>query len=283
MTLQNITSIPPYHYVHVLDLNSNTQNLVLGPRSYVCKEHERFACAPRKMISLLPMEYCVIENPVVSENGVPLVDQNGQVKLRMGEKDYRFHQKPFALYPNEELCGEVEPLPVVLADSALRLRALCDHTESDGTKRQTCDEWLFEGPGVYYPRIEVERYVQPPKERMSGVQPSYTRYHTRRSFLLFQRYVHFVRNDDVKPALESSHDGLFLVIESNPEYFTMLKGDRTTTILLDRLESAHVESGSFEHTQTPVQNNSNPIQNKTPIIQDKEERQQTSALTTASD
>ncbi|KAF8568037.1 hypothetical protein P879_08422 [Paragonimus westermani] len=147
MTLQNITSIPPHHYVHVLDLNSNTQNLVLGPRSYVCKEHERFACEPRKMISLLPMEYCVIENPVVAENGVPLVDQNGQVKLRLGEKDYRFHQEPFALYPNEELCGEVEPLPVVLADSALRLRALCDHTESDGTKRQTCDEWLFEGPG----------------------------------------------------------------------------------------------------------------------------------------
>ncbi|KAF6779026.1 hypothetical protein AHF37_01569 [Paragonimus kellicotti] len=75
----------------------------------------------------------------------------------MGEEDYRFHQEPFPLYPNEQLRGKVEPLPVVLADSALRLRALCDHTEGDGTERQTCEEWLFEGPGVYYPRMEVER------------------------------------------------------------------------------------------------------------------------------
>ncbi|KAF7255335.1 hypothetical protein EG68_07304 [Paragonimus skrjabini miyazakii] len=157
MVVQNILSIPPYHYVHVLDLNSNIQSLVLGPKSYVCKEHEKFACEPRKMISLSPMEYCVIENPVVTENGVPVVDQNGQVKLLMGEKDYRFHQEPFPLYPSEELRGKVEPLPVVLADSALRLRALCDHTENDGTERHTCEEWLFEGPGVYYPRMEVER------------------------------------------------------------------------------------------------------------------------------
>ncbi|KAF7248020.1 hypothetical protein EG68_11891 [Paragonimus skrjabini miyazakii] len=156
MTVQNILSIPPYHYVHVLDLNSNVQTLVLGPKSYVCKEHERFTCEPKRMISLSPTEYCVIRNPVVTENGVPVVDSDGQVRLRMGECEYRFHQDSFPLYPNEEMSGGVEVLPVVLADSALRLKARCDHVDTDGTERKAGDEWLFEGPGVYYPQMEVE-------------------------------------------------------------------------------------------------------------------------------
>ncbi|KAF8562347.1 hypothetical protein P879_10378 [Paragonimus westermani] len=156
MIVQNILSIPPYHYVHVLDLNSNVQTLVLGPKSYVCKEHERFTCKPMKMISLSPMEYCVIKNPVVTENGVPVVDSDGQVKLRMGECEYRFHQDSFPLYPNEEMYGDMEILPVVLADSALRLKARCDYMDNDGTERKAGDEWLFEGPGVYYPRMEAE-------------------------------------------------------------------------------------------------------------------------------
>ncbi|KAF7234625.1 hypothetical protein EG68_11816 [Paragonimus skrjabini miyazakii] len=147
MTVQNILSIPPYHYVHVLDLNSNVQTLVLGPKSYVCKEHERFTCEPKRMISLSPTEYCVIRNPVVTENGVPVVDSDGQVRLRMGECEYRFHQDSFPLYPNEEMSGGVEVLPVVLADSALRLKARCDHVDTDGTERKAGDEWLFEGPG----------------------------------------------------------------------------------------------------------------------------------------
>ena len=38
-------------------------------------------------------------------------------------------------------------LKVVPANSALRLRAILDFDEDDGTKRIAGDEWLFEGPG----------------------------------------------------------------------------------------------------------------------------------------
>ena len=41
----------------------------------------------------------------------------------------------------------VTQLKVVPANSALRLRAVLDFDERDGTKRVAGDEWLFEGPG----------------------------------------------------------------------------------------------------------------------------------------
>lgn len=34
------------------------------------------------------------------------------------------------------------------ANSALRLRAVLDFEDQDGTKRVAGDEWLFEGPGT---------------------------------------------------------------------------------------------------------------------------------------
>ncbi|XP_010181252.1 PREDICTED: major vault protein, partial [Mesitornis unicolor] len=51
---------------------------------------------------------------------------------------------------------DVTPLRVVLADTALRLRALLDFEDDDGHKWVAGDEWLFEGPGTYIPRKEVE-------------------------------------------------------------------------------------------------------------------------------
>ena len=45
------------------------------------------------------------------------------------------------------LTQSVTQLKVVPANSALRLKAVLDFEEDDGTKRVAGDEWLFEGPG----------------------------------------------------------------------------------------------------------------------------------------
>lgn len=34
--------IPPYHYVHVLDLNSNVTRVEVGPHTYIRQDHERW-------------------------------------------------------------------------------------------------------------------------------------------------------------------------------------------------------------------------------------------------
>jgi major vault protein len=68
---------------------------------------------------------------------------------------HRFEQEPFPLYPGEKLVGKVSPLQVVASDTALRVRCIRDFTDEEGKLRRAGDEWLFEGPGTYIPRIEV--------------------------------------------------------------------------------------------------------------------------------
>jgi major vault protein len=43
----------------------------------------------------------------------------------------------------------VTPLKVVIANAAIRLRALLDFEDENGEKRIAGDEWLFEGPGIH--------------------------------------------------------------------------------------------------------------------------------------
>ena len=47
-------------------------------------------------------------------------------------------------------------LTVVHVNASLRLRAILDFTADDGSKIIAGDEWLFEGPGTYIPKKEVE-------------------------------------------------------------------------------------------------------------------------------
>ena len=70
-----------------------------------------------------------------------------QVKLRHADQEIRLAQDPFPLYPGEALKQVVTQLKVVPANTAMRLRAILDFQEEDGTRRLAGDEWLFEGPG----------------------------------------------------------------------------------------------------------------------------------------
>ena len=62
-------------------------------------------------------------------------------------QDIRLAQDPFPLYPGEVLKQGVTGLRVVMANSAIRLRAMLDYESESGEKRVAGDEWLFEGPG----------------------------------------------------------------------------------------------------------------------------------------
>lgn len=58
------------------------------------------------MLVLKAGEYCLINDPVVIKEGEPVVDKNGQVKLQLGDEQYRFYEdytEPFPLYPYEQL------------------------------------------------------------------------------------------------------------------------------------------------------------------------------------
>ncbi|BHF73130.1 hypothetical protein SprV_0401620600 [Sparganum proliferum] len=112
---------------------------------------------PQRMITITPKEYCIISNPVKKdENGNVIMDEYGQASLAYGDEEYRFAQSPFPLYPGEELLKEVTPLTVLSQNKALLLSALVDFKSEDGVDRVAGELWLFEGPGIYKPRKEVQ-------------------------------------------------------------------------------------------------------------------------------
>uniref|UniRef100_A0A8C7DY24 Major vault protein n=1 Tax=Naja naja TaxID=35670 RepID=A0A8C7DY24_NAJNA len=157
MANESIIRIPPYYYIHVLDQNSNVTRVEVGPKTYIRQDNERIVVAPKKMVMVPPRHYCIILNPVVrGVNGAVHLDALGQVRLSHADLEIRMAQDPFPLYPGEELKKDITPLQVVLANTALHLRALLDFEDDQAGKYVAGDEWLFEGPGTYIPRKEVE-------------------------------------------------------------------------------------------------------------------------------
>ncbi|KAG8190032.1 hypothetical protein JTE90_000127 [Oedothorax gibbosus] len=153
---KSIYRIPPYYYMHVLDQTANTTRVETGPKTYIRQENERVLHPPKKMVIIPPCHYCIICNPVIRDADNALVyDSAGQIKLKHADYEVRLEQDPFPLYPGENMHLEVTPLTVVSSNSALRLKAIRD-VEEDGVKRVAGDEWLFEGPGTFIPRKEVE-------------------------------------------------------------------------------------------------------------------------------
>lgn len=146
----SVIRIKPNYYIHVLDNNSSVARVVIGPKTFTRQDHEKVIAGPEPMITVPPRNYCRIANPVVcNEKGEPVLDRYNQYKIRHGDEEIRFTQEPFPLYPGEQLKEKPQPLAVVAANTALRLRALRDF---DG--RVAGDEWLFKGPATYNPRIE---------------------------------------------------------------------------------------------------------------------------------
>lgn len=152
----SIIRIPPHHYIHVLDQNTNIARVVIGPLTYIRQDNERVLFSPVRMTMVPPRHYCVVINPVArDDDNEVLFDLSGQAKLRHADLEIRLTQDPFPLYPGEEIKQDITALQIVYPDTALRLQALLDFEDEGGEKRVAGDEWLFEGPGTYIPRKEV--------------------------------------------------------------------------------------------------------------------------------
>jgi len=150
-----IVAIPPFHYIHVLDKNTNVTRSINGPVTFVRKDHESVVKQPERMITVSKKQYCVVRNPIKKLLGTVAVDENGQVDLDFGEEEYRFAQPPFPLYPGEMLLNDLKDLTVLSPNDALVLKADIGFTSENGVQRVPGEVWLLEGPGVYYPRKEV--------------------------------------------------------------------------------------------------------------------------------
>jgi major vault protein len=152
----SVIRIKPYHYIHVLDNNANVTRVVVGPRTFTVLDHEKVVAGPDPMIMIPPRHYAIIQNPVIrNDEGEVVYTEAGDARIQHGDEEIRFEQDPFPLYPGEKLYGKVSGLQIVAPNTAIRLRALRDF-EDGKENRVAGDEWLFEGPGTYIPRVEVQ-------------------------------------------------------------------------------------------------------------------------------
>eukprot|EP01017_Pseudomicrothorax_dubius_P016763 TRINITY_DN1896_c0_g1_i6.p1 TRINITY_DN1896_c0_g1~~TRINITY_DN1896_c0_g1_i6.p1 ORF type:complete len:800 (+),score=283.28 TRINITY_DN1896_c0_g1_i6:30-2429(+) len=161
----NSVRIPPFHYIHVLDKNTNVTRLEVGPLTFVRKEEESIVTGekPLKMIVLPPRHYCEITDPVVrDEKSNVQFDKYGQAVIQYGEVEYRFsenYKEPFPLYPAERLTKNPTQLTVVKENVALKIEAVRNFVDKSKKSITAGDRWLFAGPATYYPRVE-ERIVE---------------------------------------------------------------------------------------------------------------------------
>eukprot|EP01125_Pyxidicula_operculata_P004823 TRINITY_DN179_c0_g1_i1.p1 TRINITY_DN179_c0_g1~~TRINITY_DN179_c0_g1_i1.p1 ORF type:complete len:823 (-),score=241.12 TRINITY_DN179_c0_g1_i1:105-2573(-) len=152
----SVLRLKPFHYIHVLDNNTNVTSVEVGPQTFTVLDHQTVVQQPTPMIIVPPRHYCIISNPAHrnAEKKV-MTDKHGSVLIRHGDEEIRFSEDPFPLYPGEQLNGKVSPLQVVADLTALKLRAIRDFKDGE-VIRNAGDEWLFKGPGTYLPRVEVQ-------------------------------------------------------------------------------------------------------------------------------
>jgi major vault protein len=157
-----VLRLQPYYYIHIHDTTTNVTSLEVGPKTMTIAQHQQLQTQqPQKFIVIPPQHFALIENPVVlnKDNGEVVTDNRGQIKNQVGEREVRFQQAPFPLYPNEKLV-ELSPLQVLSPLQALVIRANRTYNFEDaaGNKfsRVAGDEWLFRGPAVYRPNTACD-------------------------------------------------------------------------------------------------------------------------------
>eukprot|EP01104_Vermistella_antarctica_P017440 TRINITY_DN6179_c3_g1_i1.p1 TRINITY_DN6179_c3_g1~~TRINITY_DN6179_c3_g1_i1.p1 ORF type:complete len:861 (-),score=287.96 TRINITY_DN6179_c3_g1_i1:33-2615(-) len=172
---QSVVRIKPLHYIHVHNNNTNVSRVEIGPQTFTKQDHESVVLEPTKMVMIPPRHFCTIKNPVILRDNsssssssttttttttkTPLYDQYGNYRFKFGDKEIRFEQEPFPLYPTEVLVGAISPLRVVETNTALRIlceRDFVDAVNGMNVPRKAGEEWLFRGPSTYIPRVEVE-------------------------------------------------------------------------------------------------------------------------------
>ncbi|GET93255.1 hypothetical protein, conserved [Leishmania tarentolae] len=183
---ETVLRLGPLEYAHLTNLNTNTTELIVGPLNRSVAFYESVSLPPTKFVVVPPTQYCLIANPhrtaVDPATGIaqPIRDAYGQVQVRSGEEEYRWHVPPFPLYPEEALV-KMEDLKVLSARAALQIQVLAPYNvpvcSTSGSlpfpaRREAGERYLFCGPGTYYPRVEehiVNEVAAHTVERGSGL------------------------------------------------------------------------------------------------------------------
>jgi len=152
-------AIPPYHYVHIMDTETNITSLEEGPKNLTLTIDKKQIGDVNKMLVIPSNQYFEILNPVARDVAGKIINTaNGFIKRKIGLHEYRTREEypqPFSLYPGEVLVDTPECL-VVLKNEAIEIFVEEDWTDPKTEKNYIAGQSLmFQGPFVYVPKPEL--------------------------------------------------------------------------------------------------------------------------------
>jgi major vault protein len=153
--MDSVVTIPPLHYCHVLNANTNVVRVETGPLRLTLSSEELMERRPTPFITVPPRHYVKVYDHVSNRHTLPYKNNFGRFEVRV-------ECEPFPLYPNETISA-IEPLPVIPEGVGLHLVALEDGRDREGIFRSAGEEWVVMGPMTYTPREgeDVVRQVLP--------------------------------------------------------------------------------------------------------------------------
>ena len=111
-------------------------------------------------------------------------------------------------------------------------------------------------------------YVKQLKSVMRGLQAAPTRQPQHRQTYIsidLTACTHvFVRHDAIRKPLQPPYDGPFLVVKRSPKFYTIDYNGKPSTISLDRLKPAHLDSTPSDSPQQPLRTSPLPSSSSPP-------------------
>ncbi|XP_016089816.1 major vault protein-like [Sinocyclocheilus grahami] len=132
----SIIRIPPHHYIHVLDQNTNIARVEIGPLTYIRQDNESFA------FPLLCLYTCIY----TQSDRMPLVLQYPSPPYSNVCHCYSSLLLSFTLLPRSSML-QLEELDEEEGESRAKKR---------GIQRRPGDRWMLRGPIEYVPPATVE-------------------------------------------------------------------------------------------------------------------------------
>jgi major vault protein len=174
-----VICIPPFHYIEILNKNTNKIRLIEGPLNLPLKEDEDLLTkTPIPMVVIPNLKYIGIKNPVCRDKDNKVIfDEQGLPKYNWSKVEYRTRDKypnPFPLYSEEVPYPENPSLEKqeirykleTFLTPQLFVEELCylileanynfvDNFQGKEIKRESGERWILPGPSYYLKRDEV--------------------------------------------------------------------------------------------------------------------------------
>lgn len=156
---RSVVCVPPGHYIHVRDIETGIERVVVGPSAHDLKANTEVSLDATELHELADGQFCIIEDPVdrdFSNTADSTKYPDGYTPNKLGHRrTVKGPVAPFALFPGESFEQEPRDAYHIDENGSIKVEALDAFVDEGGIKREVGDMWLIMGECTYIPPSEV--------------------------------------------------------------------------------------------------------------------------------